>query len=111
MPATAKTAKKLKALEVKTATAWPRLKRNHTANEFCEPTTASGNKTKEAALTTRVKRAARARMADKLAKKIVRRESGRGTRLVESRRSRKSASQRQRAAAPGTVERTTGQNS
>src|SRR6266852_4292041 len=30
----------------------------------------------------RMKRAARARMADKLAKKIVRRESGRGTRLV-----------------------------
>src|ERR1700676_5236814 len=82
IPARAKTAKKLKALAVKTANAWPSVKRIHTAKEFCEPTTASGNKTNEAALTTRVKSAARARMADKLAKKTARRESGRGTRLV-----------------------------
>src|SRR6266478_731356 len=34
-PATAKTAKKLKALPVKTATAWPRVNRIHTAKEFC----------------------------------------------------------------------------
>jgi hypothetical protein len=41
-----------------------------------------GKKSKDAALTTTVKRAARARMADKLAKKMARREIGRGTRLV-----------------------------
>jgi len=57
---------------VKTATAWPRVKRIHTAKKFCDPTTAMGNKIKEAALTTMVKRAARARMADRLAKKMAR---------------------------------------
>src|SRR5260370_10130318 len=91
-PANAKTAKKLNALAVKTAMAWPRVKRIHTAKEFCEPTTAMGNKTRDAALTTIVKRAARARMAAKLAKKMVRRESGRGTRRGESRRSRERSS-------------------
>src|SRR5712672_759539 len=81
-PATAKTAKKLKALAVNTATAWPRLNLIHTAKEFCEPTTAMGNRTSEAAFTTTVKRAARAKTADKLATKMARSETGRGTRLV-----------------------------
>src|SRR6266853_3530278 len=81
-PATAKTAKKLKALAVTIATAWPSVNRIHMAKEFCEPTTAMGNSTSEAAFTTTVKRAARAKMADKLAKKIARSETGRGTRVV-----------------------------
>src|SRR5712675_1939296 len=68
-PATAKTAKKLKALAVNTATAWPSVNRIHMAKEFCEPTTAMGNSTSEAAFTTTVKSAARARMADRLAQK------------------------------------------
>src|SRR5882762_7661455 len=73
-PAAAKTAKKLKTLAVKTATAWPSVNRIHMAKEFCEPTTAMGNSTSEAAFTTTVKRAARAKMADKLAKKMARRD-------------------------------------
>src|SRR6266404_9499444 len=66
-PATAKTAKKLKALAVHTATAWPRVNRIHMAKEFCDPTTAIGNNTNDAAFTTTVKSAARAKMAAKLA--------------------------------------------
>ena len=50
--------------------------------EDCDPMTAIGKKMEEAALTTMVRNAAKARMAQKFAAKIVVREIGSGTRLV-----------------------------
>src|SRR5205823_6276300 len=75
--------------------------------EFCEPTTAMGNKISEAALTTIVNKPARTRTAVRLAKKMARNEMGSGTRFMKSRRSRKMASHRHRAATPVTTSEST----
>src|SRR5438094_6737614 len=102
-PARANTARELKALARSMTTAWPTAKRQNREREGCEPTTATGNKTTEAALTTSVRRATRTKIAERFARKTLRNPIGSGTRFVKSRRSKKMLSQRQRAAAPLTT--------
>ena len=75
-------ARKLNALLRMTEMACPNANRKKVEKDPCEPTTAIGNKTKEAAFTTMVRSAVRAKMANRFAKKILVNETGRGTRFA-----------------------------
>ena len=75
-------ARKQNALLRLTERAWPNANRKSLEKDPCEPTTAMGKRTKEAALTTTVSRAAKAKMANRLARKILARETGSGTRFT-----------------------------
>src|SRR6267142_4325253 len=81
VPESAKIARKLNTLLRLTETAWPYAKRRSFEKGPSEPKTATGKRTKEAPLTTKVRRAVKAKMANKLAKKILDREMGNGTRF------------------------------
>ena len=84
-------------------TAWPAAKRQNNERDGCEPTTATGNKIIEAALTTSVRTPTRKKIAQRFARNMLRNPMGRGTRFVKSRRSRKMLSQRHSAAPPLTT--------
>ena len=75
-------ARKLNTLLRQTETAWPNANRRSIEKDPSEPSTAIGNNTKEAAFTTMVSRAVRAKMANRFAKKILVSEIGRGTRFT-----------------------------
>ena len=74
-------ARKLNALLRLTEMACPNANRRSLEKDPCEPMTAMGNNTKEAAFATMVSRAVRAKIADRFAKKILVSEMGSGTRL------------------------------
>jgi hypothetical protein len=75
-------AKKQNALLKLTEMAWPKANRKSLEKDPCEPTTAMGKRIKEAAFTTIVSRAVKAKMANRLAKKILASETGRCTKFA-----------------------------
>src|SRR5215472_5117893 len=78
-PASAKMAKKLKTLAAKTAAACPAANRRNRESDGRDPTTAMGNRTTEAPFATIENTPASARSAQRFAKKIAPRESGKWT--------------------------------
>src|SRR5437016_8399433 len=82
IPESANMARKLNTLLRLTETAWPNANRRSIEKDPCEPTTAIGNRTKEAAFTTMVSRAVSTKMENRFAKKILASEMGRDARLT-----------------------------
>src|SRR5215469_9313839 len=80
-PASAKMAKKLKTLAAKTAAACPAANRRNRERDGRDPTTAIGNRTTEAPFAAMVRTPVSARREQRFAKKMARRESGKGTRF------------------------------